>query len=35
VLAAIDARVLGRDAPLRALLETRTQADRLGRAASC
>ena len=35
VLAAIDARFLGPDAPLRALLETRTQADRLGRAASC
>ncbi len=35
VLAAIDARFLGRDAPLRALLETRTQAGRLGRAASC
>ena len=35
VLAAIDARFLGQDAPLRALLETRTQADRLGRAVSC
>lgn len=35
VLAALDARFLGRDAPLRALLETRTQPDRLGRAASC
>jgi hypothetical protein len=35
VLATIDARFLGPDAPLRALLETRTQADRLGRAASC
>jgi ADP-heptose:LPS heptosyltransferase len=35
VLAGIDARFLGRDAPLRALLETRTQARGLGRAASC
>jgi ADP-heptose:LPS heptosyltransferase len=35
VLATIDARFLGPAAPLRALLESRTQADRLGRAASC
>ena len=35
VLAAIDARFLGPAAPLRALLGTRTQADRLRRAASC
>lgn len=35
VLARIDARFLGRDAPLRGVLEARTQPDRLGRAASC